>query len=166
MILQSGIVIFDFNSQCDLSQWYITNDDVMGGISTSNMSLDKDGNGVFSGSVSIENNGGFAMTRMPVNVKLSKVSKSIILRAKGDNKKYQFRIKAINDQRYWYVQSFQSSNKMKDIELPLKNFEPSFRGYKLNQNNFSSENIAEVAILVGNKKKEEFKLVIDKLTIK
>jgi hypothetical protein len=166
MTTNASIVIFDFNSDCDISQWYETNDNVMGGISTSRMKLDKNGNGVFSGNVSTANNGGFAMTRLPLKINLSNDSKKIILRALGDNKKYQFRIKSSYSQRYWYVQSFQTSNEMKDIELPLKDFYPSFRGYKLNQENFSSSSINEIAILVGNKKNEDFKLVIDKITIK
>jgi hypothetical protein len=119
----------------------------------------------FSGAVSTDNNGGFAMTRLPLNIKLTKDSEKIIIRAKGDNKKYQFRIKSSYNQRYWYVQSFQTTDKMENIELKLKDFYPSFRGYPLDRENFSSLKITEVAILIGNKKNEKFKLVIDKLTI-
>ena len=54
---------------------------------------------------------------------------------------------------------------METIELPLKDFYASYRGTKLNLENFSSDTITEIAILIGNKKEEAFKLVIDKITI-
>ena len=166
MAFNSEILICDFNSLKDTNRWYQTNDDVMGGISNSNMIYDNNGLGVFSGEVSTANNGGFAMTRLTVDLNLSENSKKIVLKAKGDDKMYQFRIKATSNQRYWYVHTFLAPNEMKEIEIPLKDFYPSFRGYKLNKDNFNSNTISEVAILIGNKKNEEFKLEIDKITIR
>lgn len=166
MIFNSEIVVFDFDTQSNVNQWYQTNDDVMGGISNSKMSLDNSGNGVFFGKVSTDNNGGFAMTRLPVNISLDDHKSKIVLKLKGDGKKYQFRIKSKSNQRFWYVQSFQTSTKNEEIELPLSDFYASFRGYELNENNFSETKIKEIAILIGNKKNEEFKLEIDKITIR
>lgn len=166
MTFNSEILICDFKSLKDANRWYQTNDDVMGGISNSNMIYDNNGLGVFSGEVSTANNGGFAMTRLPVDLNLSENSKKIVLKAKGDDKMYQFRIKATSNQRYWYVHTFLAPNEMKEIEIPLKDFYPSFRGYKLDIGNFNSNTISEVAILIGNKKNEEFKLEIDKITIR
>ena len=159
-------IIFDFKNQSNVDKWYQTNDDVMGGVSNSKMILNDIGNGVFYGTVSTENNGGFAMTRLSVDIDLKKLSKNLILRVKGDGKKYQFRIKSKEYQKYWYVHSFQTSNKTEDIVIPLKDFFPSFRGNKLNLDNFNRKTIKEVAILIGNKKDEEFKLEIEKIFIK
>ena len=166
MTFNSEILICDFKSLKDANRWYQTNDDVMGGISNSNMIYDNNGLGVFSGEVSTANNGGFAMTRLPVDISLPMSTKKIVLTAKGDGKKYQLRIKATSNQRYWYVHKFLAPNEMKEIEIPLKDFYPSFRGYKLDIGNFNSNTISEVAILIGNKKNEEFKLEIDKITIR
>lgn len=166
MLFNNEIVIVDFNKSIKVNDWYQTNDSVMGGISTSKMTNNDNGFGVFEGSVSTDNNGGFAMTRLPVDVDLKKSSKNIILRVKGDGKKYQFRIKSKKFQRYWYVQSFQTSTKTEDIVIPLNNFYASFRGYKLNIGNFSGNAIKEIAILIGNKKNEDFKLTIEKISIK
>lgn len=43
---------------------------------------------------------------------------------------------------------------------------PSFRGRKLAQPNFSSDHVEEIAFLIGNKKPESFKLMIDKIELK
>lgn len=166
MAFNSEILICDFNTLSDANRWYQTNDDVMGGISNSNMLYDNNGLGVFSGEVSTANNGGFAMTRLPVDISLPMSAKKIVLTAKGDDKMYQFRIKASSNQRYWYVHKFLAPNEMKEIEIPLKDFYASFRGYQLDRGNFNSNTISEVAILIGNKKNEEFKLIIDKISIK
>ncbi|WP_299160187.1 CIA30 family protein [uncultured Tenacibaculum sp.] len=164
LCMNDEIVIFD---KAQSSQkWYITNDVVMGGLSKSTMKVDKAGKAVFSGEVSIENNGGFAMTRLPLNVKLDSKKSKIVLQLKGDGKKYQLRLKSSKNQRFWYVKTFQTTNKDQIIELPLSEFYPSFRGYKLDLGNFSGDKLKEVAILVGNKKNESFNLEIEKIIIR
>ncbi len=47
------------------NQWRIVNDGVMGGLSSSKATI-KDDKIIFSGNVSLENNGGFASLRSPV----------------------------------------------------------------------------------------------------
>jgi NADH dehydrogenase [ubiquinone] 1 alpha subcomplex assembly factor 1 len=98
MILNGEIIIFDFEKNTNINRWYSTNDDVMGGISNSVMNLDENGNGVFTGVVSTENNGGFAMVRLPLNINLSDDLKNIVLHVKGDGKKYQLRMKSNRSQ--------------------------------------------------------------------
>lgn len=154
-------MLFDFNHQSNITEWYKTNDTVMGGVSNSSLKLNDEGNGVFSGYVSIENNGGFAMIRLPKKHTIAANEKYIKLRVKGDGKQYQFRLKSKENQRYWYVQKFQTKTNWQEILLPLQDFYPSFRGYRLDMNNFEGSVIQEVAILIGNKKNEEFALEID-----
>ena len=52
------------------------------------------------------------------------------------------------------------------ISIPIKNMFPSFRGRKLDQANFSHDKIEEIAFLIGNKKEEDFKLMIDSIELK
>lgn len=162
--MNDAIVIFDKNTIP--KNWIITNDDVMGGVSTSSMKLNTDKQLVFSGTVSLDNNGGFAMTRLPTAINFDTTKKNLIIKLKGDGKNYQFRIKAKKDQRFWYVQSFETTNKLEEIVLPLHNFYASFRGYSLNEDNFSATSITEIAILIGNKKNEKFNVSIEKITLK
>ena len=42
---------------------------------------------------------------------------------------------------------------------------PSFRGRKLNMNNFEDNYFEQITFLVGNKKNETFKLLIDSITL-
>ena len=159
-------VIFDFNKESNPDKWVIVDDVVMGGRSSSSFGLTEDGHGVFQGAVSLENNGGFSSVRyrskrMPING-----STKVVIKLKGDGKNYQFRIKANAGDYYSYIATFTTNGKWQEIEIPLKDMYPSFRGRRLNQPNFASDSFEEVAFLIGNKKKEEFKLLIDKIELK
>jgi NADH dehydrogenase [ubiquinone] 1 alpha subcomplex assembly factor 1 len=105
------------------------------------------------------------MTRMPTDINLNKQHSKIILRVKGDGKQYQLRLKSNESQRYSYVQVFRTNTQEQEIILPLTGFYPTFRGRKLNFGNFSANQIKEIAILIGNKKDEDFSLEIIKIAI-
>lgn len=166
LFIQTHIMIADFSNSYPIELWNITNDVVMGGLSNSSMSLTSDGYAVFSGDVSTKNNGGFAMTRHTECINFNKSHSKIVLKVKGDGKKYQFRIKSNVNQNYWYIQSFNTSGDWEEITLPLSKFQPSYRGRKLSFSNFSFNYIQEMAFLIGNKKDESFKLIIDFISIK
>ena len=59
-----SIDIVNPKNNIGLKNWNIVNDDVMGGISKSFLSINDENNLIFSGNVSLKNNGGFASTRM------------------------------------------------------------------------------------------------------
>ena len=69
MISINGQSIDIVNPENDigLKNWNIVNDDVMGGISKSYLALNDENNLIFSGNVSLRNNGGFASTRMELD---------------------------------------------------------------------------------------------------
>ena len=64
-----------------------------------------------------------------------------------------------------FIAPFLTSGEWQEIVIPLEDMYPSFRGRRLNQPNFSSDYIEELAFLIGNKKSESFKLLIDKITL-
>ena len=158
-------IIYDFNNQSNISDWVIVNDDVMGGISFCDIYTDNEGNGVFEGKVSTANNGGFSSIRLNLNKVKTKNYTQIKIRLKGDNKKYQLRIKANRSDYQSYVYSFKTSNEWEIITIPLKDMYPSFRGRKLAMNNFNNNFIEQISFLVGNKKNEYFKLLIDSIIL-
>ena len=51
------------------------------------------------------------------------------------------------------------------IHINLKDLYPSFRGNKLNKENFNGSSIEEISFLIANQKDENFKLIIDKIEI-
>ena len=157
--------IFNFNKETLANEWIVTDDVVMGGKSSGKFTISKDGHGVFKGEVSLENNGGFSSVRY----KFKKIGvlnfTSIILKIKGDGKKYQFRIKASSNDYYSYIGPFETTNKWQKIQISLNNMYPAFRGKTLDKPNFKEKFIEEVAFLIGNKKQENFELLIDSIEL-
>lgn len=165
MTVQSG-VIFDFNKNSNTTNWTIVNDAVMGGKSEGNFNLNEDGNGVFSGNVSLENNGGFSMLRYRFNKINTAAFSKIVLRVKGDTKAYQFRVKTKVLDNHSYINTFNTTDDWQTIEIPLYKMYPAFRGKKLDIPNYANDGIEEIAFLIGNKKAEGFVLIIDKVVLK
>ena len=162
----SSFIIFDFNKNSSISNWVVVDDVVMGGRSTGNFKLNKDGNGVFYGNVSLENNGGFSSLRHGFNKLNLEKFKTLVLKIKGDGKNYQFRIKHKSSDYASYITSFSSSGEWQEIEIPINSMYPSFRGRKLDEPNFSHETIEEITFLIANKKNEDFILLIDKIELR
>ncbi|TXD46583.1 CIA30 family protein [Polaribacter sp. IC073] len=159
----SNQVIFDFKSNSDISNWSVLDDVVMGGRSNGNFKINENGYGEFYGNVSLENNGGFSSLRHRFSSIEIKDFKEVVLRVKGGAKKYQFRIKDTLSNQYSFVANFETNGEWQIIKISLSEMYPAFRGRKLEIGNFSSENIAEIAFLIGNKTAENFKLEIDKI---
>jgi hypothetical protein len=158
--------IFNFTKDANISNWRIVDDVVMGGRSNGNFALNTNGHGVFSGEVSLENNGGFSSLRYDTEtIAISKHTKTSIT-LKGDGKNYQFRIKANRNERYSYITTFKTSGEWETITINLKDMYPAFRGRTLDYPNFDKTNIEELAFLIGNKKAESFELLIDSIELK
>ena len=158
--------LFDFTPQSNLANWNIVDDVVMGGRSFGQFELDKDGHGVFSGNISLENNGGFSSVRyaMPQS-DISSYTKFVI-RLKGDGKTYQFRAKANRRDFQSYTTYIDTSGDWETIEIPFADLYPVFRGRRLNMENFEGKSAQEIGFLFGNKKPESFKLIIDNIELK
>jgi len=95
-INQRSIDLINPEKNIGLNYWNIVNDDVMGGISKSYLSLNEENNLVFNGYLSLENNGGFASSRLSLpNRRLTDV-KSLKIKIKGDGNIYKLRFRQNN----------------------------------------------------------------------
>ncbi|SIR24657.1 CIA30 family protein [Maribacter ulvicola] len=158
--------IFEFNNKSNPKQWQVVNDDVMGGLSMGLIQINPDGNGVFSGHISLKNNGGFCLIRHDLErMPVGSFSKFVI-KIKGDGKKYAFRCKSGEHQRHTYSYDFKSSKKWETIEIPFKEMEAVFRGDELKLPNYHGDYLAQIAIIIKNGVEEDFTLEIESIKIK
>ncbi len=161
----SSTMLFDFNSSSSMKNWKVVNDGVMGGLSKGSFVLNAEGHAEFKGRVSLDNNGGFTSIRYDFD-KMNIDKKTMIkIRLKGDGKDYQFRIRANSRDYYSYITTFSTSGKWQDIEIKLADLYPSYRGRKLDLPNFSSSYMEGITFLIANKKAEDFKLVLDEISL-
>ena len=116
-------VLFDFSDPSSATGWFNQNDTVMGGMSDS-ASAWVDGHLVFSGNLSLDNNGGFTSTFGPINEQLPALmsgANAIVVTARGDSQTYLMQIRSNDNTRY--IQRFTT---VADIEqsyiLPITDF--------------------------------------------
>jgi len=161
----TNTVIFDFSKNPDTRNWVVVNDGVMGGQSKGNFVL-SDKSAIFSGAVSLENNGGFSMVRKNTG-EIDVSGYSILeLHLKGDGKKYQVRIREKNSDYFSYIKTFQTSGNWENVQISLGEMYPSLRGRKLDLPNYRGKTLVELSFLIGNKKEETFRLELQKAVLK
>ncbi|MFN3298552.1 MAG: CIA30 family protein [Sediminibacterium sp.] len=157
--------IYRFSTKSNLREWRIVNDGVMGGLSRSNLLKTSEGYGQFSGHVSLANNGGFASIQLNQSATIPDNIKYIVLHVKGDGKQYEFRLKNDLYQSVSYVHPFKTSGEWETIQLAISEFYPQYFGQKLNRPNFNYKNIEQISFLISNKQEEDFKLLIDDISM-
>ena len=144
-----------------VENWGIVNDDVMGGISKSYLSLSDENNLVFIGYLSLENNGGFASSRLSFNKETLTGVKSFKIRFRGDGNIYKLRLNQ-NNRRASYSFDFKSfKDKWIEMDINIEDFKPFWRGYSYN--NYPALDIKQInslGIQISDKQEGEFILEI------
>ncbi len=149
------------------ARWYVVNDSVMGGISNSQVLYEND-NLVFTGNVSLANNGGFASIRTLLDVQSQDITK-IMLRIKGDGQTYQLRLRT---NEYMdgaaYTRSFSTTkSEWLNIEFLPEDFQLTYRGRLLEQQpTINFKDIKQLGFMIAGKQAGEFRLEVGKIEFK
>jgi len=155
--------LFDFHAATNSSGWEVVNDDVMGGVSTSQFQVTTNSWAVFSGTVRLENNGGFASVRSaPVRENLGGLT-AFVLRVRGDGRRYKFTVRtgAGFDTPLYQCGFTTKKGEWEEHRLAFSDFVPTFRGRVLT--NVPPLNAAEVnaaGFLISDKQAGPFRLEI------
>jgi hypothetical protein len=157
------VMIVDFSSKPDVSTWNVQDDVVMGGVSSGKFFINEAGNGVFTGKVSLENNGGFSSVQHYFDPMDVSACSTAMIRLKGDGKRYQFRVESDRRERHSYVYTFETTGEWQTVEIPLSKMTPQFRGRRLNLPNYPGQTMTQVRFLIANGVPESFRLEIDKI---
>ncbi|WP_350606953.1 CIA30 family protein [Pseudoalteromonas sp. MER144-MNA-CIBAN-0113] len=149
------------------ARWYVVNDSVMGGISNSQVLYEND-NLVFTGNVSLANNGGFASIRTLLDLQSQDITK-IMLRVKGDGQTYQLRLRT---NEYMdgaaYTRSFSTTkSEWLNIEFLPEDFQLTYRGRLLEQQpTINFKDIKQLGFMIAGKQAGEFRLEVGKIEFK
>ena len=160
--------IFDFSDPSSTQSWRIINDGVMGGLSSSTFKWQNGGIAVFGGKVSLENNGGFASVRSAPQDFYLNDKEGVLLRIKGDGKKYKFRIRTDSnfDGVAYSVDFSTTAGIRQELRLPFHVFQPTFRGRVLqNVKPLKSEGIRQFGFLIGDKQAGDFAIEINEIAV-
>ena len=144
--------------------WTAQNDNVMGGVSTGDAVV---GGGLlrFSGSLSFENNGGFAQVRIRNLAYDLSGKKGVRMKVMGDGRTYQFRI-ATNARhrgsRIAYRAEFPTkAGEWAEVVVPFADLKPSHHGKELGGPPADLSQVEETSLLIGDKREGSFSLAVD-----
>lgn len=156
-------VLFDFTKAEDTRPWTVEDDVVMGGVSKGRFALVPGKFAVFSGRVSLDNNGGFSSVQAgfdPMDVSAFRTAK---LRVRGDGKSYRFIVESEPGVGVYYLHEFSTGTEWQTVSIPLRSMHPMRRGDRLDQPDFPGRTMSQVRLMVANGRAEDFRLEVSRI---
>lgn len=144
------------------SRWHAVNDRVMGGVSAGRFGIE-DGQGVFSGTLSLERGGGFASVRRQVTAGTLAGTDGVMIRLRGDGRRYQCRVgtEALPDGASYAAGFDTIDGRWLDITLHWSDFDAVFRGRLLpDAPPLAPVQIERVGFLIAGRQAGAFRLEI------
>jgi len=118
-------VLLDFDTAAEAELFSPIDDAVMGGVSSSRLVVEEPGIAVFSGNVSLENNGGFASVRSLPRDWGTAGAREFVLRVRGDGKRYRFNVRTPDGpSAFRYEAPIETTaGAWAEVRIPIERFE-------------------------------------------
>jgi NADH dehydrogenase [ubiquinone] 1 alpha subcomplex assembly factor 1 len=127
------VPVLDFAGPAAAEQWQAVNDGVMGGVSEGRFTITDDKTLQFSGTLSLENNGGFASVRTKPMALGIKAGDTLVVRVKGDGREYVLNIYTKSRRMAFSYRAPLPTTKdeWREVEIPLADFIPTAFGRRV-----------------------------------
>lgn len=155
-------LLFDFTTSdpSPASDWHPINDDVMGGVSESEFTATDDG-AAFTGTVSLENGGGFASVRGPEKEWDLTGHEGLTLRIRGDEQRYWLTTYTAPGGPISYRARLQPPKDWTSVHVPFADLTPYRRGTKRpDAPPFDPSQLRTLGFLIADKQDGPFRLEI------
>jgi len=163
--MASGLL---FDTVAAVEGWHAIDDRVMGGVSSSGMRWDPAGFGVFTGVVSLQNNGGFASVRLATQALAALEVSAYRLKVCGDGKRYKLNLRTDGafDGVNYQAEFAPPAGRWCQIQLPLDAFAPSFRGRPVpDAPPLDPARVCQVGLMIAAWQAGPFRLAIASLSL-
>jgi NADH dehydrogenase [ubiquinone] 1 alpha subcomplex assembly factor 1 len=164
----SAVTLIDFSNPLELTHWSAVNDGVMGGRSCSQMVFDPAGHGVFSGTVSFDNNGGFASVRRAPEQLGRSPLKAYVLEVLGDGKTYKFnlRVDTLFDGVNYQCRFQPPAGEWARLHLQCTDFLPTWRGRTVpDAAALDPARVQQLGFLIADRQEGSFSLAIRSISV-
>jgi monofunctional biosynthetic peptidoglycan transglycosylase len=161
-------VLFDFTGAEAAREWQTVNDGVMGGVSDGKFKITDKKTLEFYGTLSLENNGGFASVRSRAKKLGLENGDVLVARARGDGRDYSMNLYV---PRPLVAFSYRTAVKTKpgewiEIKLPLDQFEAtSFGRVVKDAGPVDPAEVNALGFLLGDKQAGPFKLEVEGIKV-
>ncbi len=143
--------------------WYVVDDNVMGGVSNSTVTFAEPNIMVFTGVMSLDNNGGFSSVQSDWRPMDLTGADGILLRVLGDGKSYRLRIRSTETGRnIAYNALFETTPETWTlVYVPFGEMVPTYFGSRANVGPLNPATIGSFGFMLSDKQPGEFGLQVD-----
>ena len=161
-------VLFDFSDPHAVTAWHPINDGVMGGVSSSQLRHEPTGHAVFTGQVSLDNNGGFASVRCrPGELGRAGVA-AYLLRVCGDGKRYKLNLRTDDgfDGINYQLQFDPPAGRWTTCRLARADFLATWRGQRVpDAAPLDTAKVRQIGLLIADRQQGPFELAIQSIAV-
>ena len=161
-------VLLDFEDAAEVALWSPVDDVVMGGLSRSSFALAGSGIARFSGTVSLENSGGFASVRTSARAWSAGGATAFVLRVRGDGRTYKFTARTDDafDGVQYQCRFTPPAGAWVELRLPVESFAASFRGRNVpGAPALDPDRLRALGLMVSDRQAGAFDLLVDQIAV-
>ena len=162
-------VLFDFTNPDAAKEWQTVNDGVMGGVSEGKLKITAEKTLEFFGTLSLENNGGFASVRTKAKKLNLEKGDTLVAKVRGDGREYSLNLYVKKPLIAFSYRAMVQTKKDEwiEIKVPLDKFEAtSFGNLVKDAGPVNPTEVNAVGFLLGDKKAGPFKLEVEWIRVK
>ena len=155
--------LFDFSGSDAAKEWQTVNDGVMGGVSEGKFRITEQKTMEFYGTLSLENNGGFASVRSKAKKLGFEKGDTVVARVRGDGREYMLNLYLNKPLIAFSYRATIQTNKDEwiEVKVPLDKFEAtSFGRVVKNAGAVKPEEVNALGFMLSDKKAEPFKMEV------
>ena len=161
---QSLRTLFDFTGPEAAQQWQAVNDGVMGGVSDGRFRITPESTLEFFGTLSLENNGGFASVRTKSADLDIKAGDDLVIRVKGDGREYVLNLYTKSRRMAFSYRAPLPTvkNEWAEVAVPLEDFIPTSFGNRVQgMGPVEPDEITSIGFMLSDKKAGPFKMKVE-----
>jgi NADH dehydrogenase [ubiquinone] 1 alpha subcomplex assembly factor 1 len=160
--------VLDFAAPDTAQKWQAVNDGVMGGVSDGRLRITDEKTLEFSGTLSLENNGGFTSVRTkPTDLDI-KAGDTIVVRVKGDGREYVLNLYTKSRRMAFSYRAPLPTTKDEwtEVAVPLADFIPTAFGRQVQgMGPVEPSQINGLGFMLSDKKPGKFQLEVGWVTV-
>lgn len=158
--------LFVFDDPARAAEWRIVNDGVMGGVSEGGFRITEAGTLEFSGSISLQNNGGFASIRSSPRPLGLRSGDMLHVHLRGDGRRYFLNLYVPGSRTaFSYRAGIQTiREEWMDIRIPMERFRASWFGRQVDDS-LEAERVHSLGFMLSDGKPGPFQLEIDSIQV-
>jgi NADH dehydrogenase [ubiquinone] 1 alpha subcomplex assembly factor 1 len=156
--------LLDFAGPDSAQKWQAVNDGVMGGVSDGRFKITEEKTLEFFGTLSLENNGGFASVRTKPTELGIKAGDTLVVRLKGDGREYVLNIYTKSRRMAFSYRAPLPTTKdeWREVEIPLADFIPTAFGRQVQgMGPVEPSQINGLGFMLSDKKPGKFQMLVE-----